>query len=241
MTRAPCVQVPECVVFEHELFSHAAWAPFKQRVLEHVAEQANSLTQSAVVARADNEAIGAIGACLTSLCTQVGALTTLFGGLQRTADDMMTDVTDVVRETMRETIRDALLRAAGAVVEAPGGAAHATYERPERARSPPRPPAPPAQRPRQGVKAYLDLGKVATVGRLHEEYYVGDSQTNGAPLKNMTVRFALCAPVGCINSCTARARRPRSFPLGSRRSVSRSCVRWRAYTHSLLPSIRQPP
>jgi hypothetical protein len=160
--------------------------------------------------------------------------------LQRTADDMMTDVTDVVRETMRETIRDAFLRAAGAVGEAPGGAAHATYERPERARSPPRLPAPLAQRPRQGVNAYLALGKVATVGRLHEEYYVGDSQTNGAPLKNMTVRFALCAPVGCMNSCTARARRPRSFPLGSRRSVSRSCVRWRAYTHSLLPSIRRP-
>jgi len=213
MTRAPCMQVPDCIAFSNVLFSHPAWAPFKQRVLDHVAEQANSLTQSAIVARADTEAISAIGACLTALSTQVGVLTTQVGGLKRSADDMMTDVTEGMREAVRETIHDALLRAAGAVRgEAPGGAAYANYERPERAQSPPRPPAPPMQRARQGVNAYLDLGKVATVGRLHEEWHFGDSQTNGAALKNMKVRFPRClTQAGCINTRTARADRAASF------------------------------
>ena len=193
MTRAPCPQVPECPVFGHAIFSHPAWAQFKLRVLEHVAEQANALTQNAVVARADTEAIGAIGACLTALCGQVGALTTLFGSLPRTADDMKAEVAEVVREAMREAMRNALLAAYGAVGGAtPGGAAYPNSARPERAQSPPRPPAQQDLRAPPASKAWLDLGKIADVRRMYDEWHFGDKQTGGAALKDMKARCPHC-------------------------------------------------
>ena len=187
VTRAPYPQVAECPVFAHVLFSHPEWAPFKQRVLDHVAEQSNALTQSAIVARADTEAISAIGSCMTAMCGQLAALTTQVDSLKRSADDMNT----AVGESVREAIRAALLGAASAVGGG-GGAPSSTLQLlsapPQRAPPPPRLPAPLALPAPPVVKAYIDMGKIATVQRLYDEWHTGDIQTSGKALKDIKAR-----------------------------------------------------
>ena len=178
----PCAQVPGCPVFEHAIFSHAAWAPFKQAVLEHVAAQTDTQTQSAIVARADNEAIASLGALMTVMCSQVGTLTTAVRGMQRDVDEMPA----TVEHHVRDALHAALLGAAGAV----GGAGVRLRERTEyRAQPPPRAPSPPPTAPAaRAMKPYIALGKAGSVKRVYNEYHYGDVDTCGQPLKNMKVQ-----------------------------------------------------
>jgi hypothetical protein len=175
--------VPECPVFAHPVFSHPAWAPFKQEVLRHVAAQTDSLTQSAIVARADSAAISAIGACMTELCGQVGSLNTLVSGMKRDAADMKGELADTVRSIIGEALRNV----AGAI-DGGGTVQYLPSARPERALSPPRAPAPLALPAPPVFKLYVALGKVGSVQRVYNEWYNGDPQSGGTALKDMTVR-----------------------------------------------------
>ena len=160
------------------------WAPFKEAVLQHVAAQSDTQIQSAIVARADNEAISSLGVLMTGMCSQMGTLTAAVHGMQHDVDGMSA----TIQRTVCNAIRSALMGAANAV----GGGSSAPElhdERPEyRAQSPPRSSSPPTARAAPAMKAYIALGKVGLLSRRHSEWHYGDPDTCGQPLKNMKVR-----------------------------------------------------
>jgi hypothetical protein len=183
-------------------------------MLKHLEDTLVPTSHLAVAARADNEAIAAIGTGLgcmnTKLDTVVASLTTLQADVASLRESGPAQVA--------QAFQVALSGAASALAAHGHGAAAAQLlpqqqmlalmQRAHAAPPPPLLPLPPGAG--DGVlKAYVDLGNLGTVKRLYEEWTIGDAQTGQAAVKDATASqvsvLTHATRVNCVPSAASDA------------------------------------
>ena len=193
-------------MFTHELFKHELWAPFKQRVLDHVAAVASPTTHLQIALAADNAGVAALGTGMLLLNSAVSEISEkLTVVTQQVASLAAAPPADALVTAVRHTLAVALQGGARALQEGdslPNALSAASTLLALPAGTPAvQPPAQLARLPRApaAAKPETALGSIKSVKRLYTGWFDGDAQTGCAPVKDNTqARDGACvaAPFG---------------------------------------------